>query len=549
MFRNFSLRDNRGTWFLVFILCIAGILRLYKLTEIPPNLEWDEVATGYDAYSILKTGRDQFGNFLPLTFRSLDDYKPPLYTYLTSVSIAVFGWNDFAVRFPAALLGILTIFTTYKLVLALIQNEKVALMSALFLAISPWHVNFSRLALETNSTIFFMTAGMWLFLKGLKKGKWLIVSALFFGLNLYLYHNARIFVPIILVALMILYRRELWQARIYSLIAALVLGILIIPLIPIVTSTAGQMRFQGTSIFTDAVTLDMAKTKATYQRMRSYDDANGLEIYGRLFHNQYVLFGLLIFKNYLSHFAPNFFVFTQDYPRHHAPEMGILYFTDILFLVIGMYMLIRHNSRRIWSLILVWILAAPIAASVTRDVPHALRSEIFLPMLLIAVAAGILWLIKSLPRSFAKLGIGLICLIYFIQVSFFLHKYLFHFSRETSQFWQYGNRETAIFAESVKNNYEKIVVSPRLEQPHMFFLYYLKYDPAKYLASGGTVSGGWGEQQNHFAKYYFKFFDFDKERDGKTLFIGTPKEFPTGVSVLKRINYLNGEPAVWIVEG
>src|SRR3989304_8681256 len=89
------------------IILLAGFLRLYNLASLPPSLEWDEVATGYDAYSILKTGRDQYGNCLPLTFRSLDDYKPPLYTYLTAISIWIWGWNDFAVRFTGAFLGTL----------------------------------------------------------------------------------------------------------------------------------------------------------------------------------------------------------------------------------------------------------------------------------------------------------------------------------------------------------------------------------------------------------------------------------------------------------
>ncbi len=86
--------SKRHLVILAGILLVASSLRFYKLTEIPPSLEWDEAATAYDANSILRTGRDQYGNFLPLSFRSIDDYKPPLYTYLTSISIVFFGWND-----------------------------------------------------------------------------------------------------------------------------------------------------------------------------------------------------------------------------------------------------------------------------------------------------------------------------------------------------------------------------------------------------------------------------------------------------------------------
>src|SRR3990167_7497178 len=95
-------------FFILFlaILLIAGTLRLFYLGKTPISLEWDEVALGYDAYSIIETGRDQFGKFLPITFRSLDDYKPPLYVYMAIPSIFIFGLSEFATRLPAAVFGV-----------------------------------------------------------------------------------------------------------------------------------------------------------------------------------------------------------------------------------------------------------------------------------------------------------------------------------------------------------------------------------------------------------------------------------------------------------
>ena len=82
----------------------------------------------------------------------------------------------------------------------------------------------------------------------------------------------------------------------------------------------------------------------------------------------------------------------------------------------------------------------------------------------------------------------------------------------------------------------------------MFFLYYLKYDPAKYLREGGTLSGGWAEDRNHFDKYYFMSIDYDKMKDGKTLFVGLPNEFPKDTVPMQKIQYLNSKDAIWIVE-
>ena len=103
----------KGKLPLVLIIVLAAFLRFYQLGVNPPGLNWDETAHGYNAYSILKTGRDEYGYFMPLSFRSFDDYKPPLYTYLVVPSVAIFGLNSFAVRFPSALLGVLAVLFTY----------------------------------------------------------------------------------------------------------------------------------------------------------------------------------------------------------------------------------------------------------------------------------------------------------------------------------------------------------------------------------------------------------------------------------------------------
>ena len=99
--------------YLVLIVLLSSVFRLYQLGKTPNALEWDEVALGYDAYSILKTGRDQFGKFMPVTFRSLDDYKPPIYEYATVPSVAIFGLTPFAVRLPSALSGIGMVFVLF----------------------------------------------------------------------------------------------------------------------------------------------------------------------------------------------------------------------------------------------------------------------------------------------------------------------------------------------------------------------------------------------------------------------------------------------------
>ena len=192
------------------IVIIALFLRFYQLGINPPSLDWDEVSMGYNAYSILQTGADEYGNKFPLSIRSFDDYKPALYTYLTVPFIKIFGLNELAVRVPSAIIGVLSVLAIYFLVKELLQKwdrryrEPIALMSAFFLAISPWHLQFSRVGFEATVGLFFAVAAFTTFLYGLDNRRWLVVSGLFTGFSAYTYHSERIFVPLLFIAAFII---------------------------------------------------------------------------------------------------------------------------------------------------------------------------------------------------------------------------------------------------------------------------------------------------------------------------------------------------------
>ena len=94
---------------LVLILILAAFLRFWQLGRVPPSPDWDEAALGYNAYSLMRTGADEYGQKLPLVLRSFDDYKPAVYAYLAILPIKIFGLNVFAVRLHAALLGTLAV--------------------------------------------------------------------------------------------------------------------------------------------------------------------------------------------------------------------------------------------------------------------------------------------------------------------------------------------------------------------------------------------------------------------------------------------------------
>ncbi|MBI2599057.1 glycosyltransferase family 39 protein, partial [Candidatus Curtissbacteria bacterium] len=497
-------------------------------------------------------------------------YKPPLYTYLVVPSVAVFGLNDFAVRFPSAFLGVLAVLFAYLMVKELLEeNSKettdrlarrspalpdaggtrsklIALLSAFFLAISPWHLQFSRVAFETNSATFWSVLGTWAFLKGVKSQNrqiayWFSLAAVSFGANLFMYHNARVFIPIYSLALLILFRNFLARNKKYLIIPFTITLLFIALLIPIITSISGQLRYKGTTIFADV------SPQFRTSSLIAQDQEAGQELVGRIFHNRRLIYVPILIENYLSHFRPTYLFLTADMERHHAPQIGLLYLWDLPFIAAGIYFLVKNKFPKSTKVIIFWwFLIAPVASSVTWGVPHSLRSEIYLPTYQIFAAVGFITLYGVVRRKKIFLVTSTVVLAF--NFLFYLHQYYVHMPHDFSKAWLYGRKQAAEFTEFVKGKYDQVIVSTKLEQPHEFWLYYLKYDPAKYLEEGGTVSGGFLEDRNKFDKYLFKPIEYEKQKqEAKTLFVGLPKEFPPGVNVLKQIKYLNGEPAIYIV--
>src|SRR5258708_14555608 len=128
---------------LLLILFVALFLRIYKISSNPPGLTPDEASLGYNAYSILKTGRDEYGKLFPIIFKSFGDYKPGLYIYFTAPFVAVFGLNETSVRLPSVVAGTITVFLVYLVTKELFGKEKLSLIAMAVAAFNPWLIYFS----------------------------------------------------------------------------------------------------------------------------------------------------------------------------------------------------------------------------------------------------------------------------------------------------------------------------------------------------------------------------------------------------------------------
>jgi len=219
MFRNNSIL------LLLAITFLAAILRYYKLDQYPVSLNWDEVSHGYNAYSILKTGHDEWGEILPFIFRAFGDYKLPVYIYSTIVPIFIFGLNAFAVRFISALAGTLAIPGIYLLTNSLFPDKKIKLgkievslghLAAFVLTLMPWHIFISRPALEATLALTLIIFVFYFLPRALERSTFYIPASLFLGLSLHTYNTQRVFVPLLVIIYSVLYRKQIKYSRRFS---------------------------------------------------------------------------------------------------------------------------------------------------------------------------------------------------------------------------------------------------------------------------------------------------------------------------------------------
>ena len=543
---------NLNKAILLFIILTSVILRFWQLGNVPHSPDWDEAALGWTSYSIIETGKDEYGKSFPVILRSFDDYKPALYVYLVAPFIKILDLNLLAVRLPSAIFGVIAVIGTFYLVKELFEKfkyrEHLALLSSFLLAISPWHIQFSRIAFEAQIGLSMNILAVLFFLKGLKNKFFLLPSVIFAVLSIYVYQSEKVYLPILFAALGLIYLKEVLKIPRRWFIGAVILGlILTVPMIHgLFSDRNALLRAKGVSVFSDQT--QFLKRSA----LKLSEDSLRRDYPGLLLDNRRVDYIKAVVSGYISHFSPNWLFVTGDIERHHAPGMGLMYFWELPFLLIGIYILFFYPYPLKTRLTLfAMLLISPIPASITTGVPHAIRNMNFLPVVQILTGIGLihsfLYVYESKKRivKWPLIVFGLA--IFSFNMIYFLNQYFVQQNYFYSQSWQYGYKEAVEYIRPIESKYEKIIVSNDrpLDQSYMFFLFYLKYDPSVYLSEGGTISGGFREDHK-FGKYEFRDISWENEKSGN-LYIGRPDDFPRDLGAMKVINYLDGTPAIVVI--
>lgn len=553
------LKRIRSNLSIILIVTVAFVLRVSQTSFLPPALNWDEVSHGYNAYSILKTGRDEWGKTFPIIFRAYGDYKLPVYIYLTVISEFFFGLSELAVRLPSILAGTLSVLFTYLLVRKLFTKNSLALIAAFLMAIEPWSLFTSRIAVEANVAVFLIITGVFFFLKGTRNFKFLILSIIFLGLSVWTYNSARIFVPFLLVSLLLIYKDGVMRLKKRIAYLALPFAIFFLPMFYQLVSPSGIARYSWVEILDDGSSALIVENRAKIALPAPFP---------RLISNKATFFVGKFVTNYFSHFSPDFLFFKggSNY-QFSLPGHGLLYLVGLPFFIFGLVVSLKNYGREKWAqLILFWLVLAPIPSSLTRESPHALRALVILPLPMLITGLGLHTIYNWLEKRKVGLVFVVIYAVFILAgVENYAKDLVFNYRPNYSWSWQFGYKEVVSYVKDNYDKYDRIVMTKKYGEPHEFILFSWPWEPSKYMNDKNLVR--FYQSNWHWVDSFDKFFfinDWQIPKTGqmfiaeskneldcselKCLFVTSPGNVPLGWNKLETVNFLDGKPAFEILE-
>lgn len=474
-------RFFKNTYFIIlFIFLFSLTLRSFNLGSIPYSLHTDEVYAGYQGNKIVKTGSDIFGNHLPLYIDKFGDYRPAGIFYIVGLFTSTLGLNDFTIRFPVAVIGSLTVIPLYLLVLLLFNNKKIAFISSLLLAISPWHIIASRSTSESIISLSLVIGGVTWLMYALKRGKeiFFLFSFLLLILSYFFYPTPRVFVPAFLIffAVFILFARRLISTKLNKFLKGKYLYLMILIVVVItfaITFTKfGTGRFNQTSIFAN---------KDIRSKIKILEDGHQGDILtARIFHNKLIVYSKEFLDQYLSYFSIQYLYVKGGFPhRYIVNEAALFYYIELPLFLTGLFFLIKKREF-FFFVPIIWVMIGPLAASLTtEDSPNIQRSIFMLPSFQIIEAYGIYFLLESL-REKKKYSLTAICIAFLINGIYFFDQYFVHSPSHVAYSRNDGNERLFAYLNTQIANYDKIYLPVYGDLP--VYYYYYKKDKSSFLS-------------------------------------------------------------------
>jgi 4-amino-4-deoxy-L-arabinose transferase-like glycosyltransferase len=492
-----SCSEKQNELVLILLLCAIGIiLRIILFGKIPPGLNQDEVASGYEAYSLLLTGKDKWGNVFPAYFIAWGGGQNVLYSYLSIPIIYIFGLNVLSVRAINLIFGILSIPLFYQFIKNTV-DQKTAYLATFLIAVSPWHIMLSRWGLESNLLPFFTLLGFYTVHQALTSHAFfrkIIFSLIPWGIALYAYGT---FYFILSVAIILIFRE--YKSTILKNKRSWIVAVLLFLSIsfPVILFVLKNSIFRGGLIFEKY--LPFSIPLLTSIPFRSINPQTNLE---------FILNG-----------------FQDDKIWNSIPSIPPLYMIFFPFLCVGA-VITKHDRSGFpgANLSLIWLLSfIPMFFISSLNVNRA--NSIFMPSLIIALI-GFEAVLKALRTRFIKKIFSRVIITWVLVGNFlFLTNYFFFYSPKVYEAFNYGLDSALNVAKNQSKRSEKILITNQINLAYVYTLFLDRYDPAKFQSSSQYFldeDGIYNVQS--FGRFYFDKDSLNLSSNESFIFLQKNKE-------------------------
>lgn len=542
MLMMFKCKLSRFKLALLLIFLLALVLRLYHLNQVPPGFWFDESSFAYSAYSILKTGKDEFGQTLPVAFQAFGEYKMALYGYWLVPFITIFGLNVFSVRLASVVLSLLTMWGIWLVAKQIFKKESTAFWSAFSFAFMPAALQFNRIVYENNLTICLLVFGVYFFIKAVSQKKSLLTAGIFFSLSFYSHLLSRVVVLLILALLFWVYKKYFWPIKKLKTFVKpfqlIILGLILTPFLIYITKPQAWNRAQGTALWQDpGLIWRINSNRGNYQN----------QFLARVLHNKPLTYTQTFITNYLSHLTPKFWLFQGDPVQiYNTPGEGVILLTMLPFLCLGFCQLVKQKKPAL--VILGLLVISFIPAALTRFTPSLNRSFLLIIPVSLIIGLGIdfFWQ-KSSQRIWLKPALALAILAFLINICVYFQHYYVDLPKVYAYEWRRGLKPTLASLAKLKNNYQQVVVDQE-NINYISLLFFFQYPPSQVQDQAELVNideYGFGYIPQ-IDKYQFTRYMPDQLED-HTLYAGLCGDLKSKGTTLLEYN-INQEKAFCLVE-